>query len=103
MNPDNSRTPYAWAGRPCPAGGLRRHIAWRLKPRLGNAKSACADSKIGGAGRVTWSGRAWAAEPCRDLLDNRVRGIHFYRLNRSTATREVYASLGLNDFGGLDL
>jgi methylenetetrahydrofolate reductase (NADPH) len=42
-------------------------------------------------------GVQWAAEQCRDLLDNRARGIHFYTLNRSTATREVYASLGGKD------
>jgi methylenetetrahydrofolate reductase (NADPH) len=39
----------------------------------------------------------WATEQCRDLLDNQVRGIHFYTLNRSTATREIYASLGVKD------
>ena len=31
------------------------------------------------------------------VLDNKVRGIHFYTLNRSTATREIYASLGVKD------
>jgi methylenetetrahydrofolate reductase (NADPH) len=43
----------------------------------------------------------WATEQCRDLLDHRVAGIHFYTLNRSTATREVYASLGVEDSEGL--
>lgn len=42
-------------------------------------------------------GVQWAAEQCRDLLDNRTRGIHFYTLNRSSATREIYASLGVKD------
>ena len=37
------------------------------------------------------------AEQCRDLLDHEVRGIHFYTLNRSTAAREIYASLGVKD------
>lgn len=42
-------------------------------------------------------GVQWAAEQCRDLLDNNARGIHLYTLNRSTATREIYASLGVKD------
>jgi methylenetetrahydrofolate reductase (NADPH) len=39
----------------------------------------------------------WATEQCRDLLDHRVRGIHFYTLNKSDATRQIYMSLGLRD------
>jgi len=39
----------------------------------------------------------WATEQCRDLLDNEVDGIHFYTLNKSTATREIYKSLGVKD------
>jgi len=39
----------------------------------------------------------WATEQCRDLLDHSVAGIHFYTLNRSTATREIYATLGVRD------
>lgn len=42
-------------------------------------------------------GLHWASEQCRDLLDHRVRGIHFYTLNSSTATREIYANLGVKD------
>jgi methylenetetrahydrofolate reductase (NADPH) len=42
-------------------------------------------------------GLHWATEQCRDLLDHQVRGIHFYTLNKSDATRRIYKSLGLRD------
>lgn len=47
-------------------------------------------------------GIQWTTEQCRDLLDHRVRGIHFYTLNRSRATREIYANLGVKDSRGLE-
>ncbi len=37
----------------------------------------------------------WASEQVRDLIDNKVRGIHFYTLNKSTATKTIYESVGL--------
>jgi methylenetetrahydrofolate reductase (NADPH) len=43
------------------------------------------------------AGVTWATEQCLDLLDNDVRGIHFYTLNKSDATRQIYANLGVTD------
>jgi methylenetetrahydrofolate reductase (NADPH) len=65
----------------------------RFPARLLRAIARCA----GDEEYVKRVGVQWATEQCRDLLDNRVRGIHFYTLNRSTATREIYASLGVKD------
>ncbi|HUO09854.1 MAG TPA: methylenetetrahydrofolate reductase [NAD(P)H] [Phycisphaerae bacterium] len=49
----------------------------------------------GDAESVKRVGIHWATEQCRDLLDNHVRGIHFYTLNHSHATREIYKTLGM--------
>ena len=48
------------------------------------------------ADAVAKIGTSWAAEQCADLLDNQVRGIHFFTMNKSTATEDIYSSLGVS-------
>jgi len=38
----------------------------------------------------------YASEQCADLLHHDVAGIHFYTLNKSQATREIFRNLGLS-------
>jgi methylenetetrahydrofolate reductase (NADPH) len=66
----------------------------RMPAKLLKAVSRCAADDDAAVAAV---GTHWATEQCRDLLDNGVRGIHFYTLNRSDATRQVYRNLGVAD------
>jgi methylenetetrahydrofolate reductase (NADPH) len=43
----------------------------------------------------------WATEQCRDLIDQGVAGIHFYTLNQSESTKEIFSSLGARDTSAL--
>lgn len=45
----------------------------------------------------------WATEQVRDLIDNDVRGIHFYTLNNSQETLKIYESLGVRNSAGLSI
>jgi methylenetetrahydrofolate reductase (NADPH) len=53
-----------------------------------------ADTK-GGAEAVRRVGVGIATELCEKLLTTGAPGLHFYTLNRSSATREIYTTLGL--------
>jgi methylenetetrahydrofolate reductase (NADPH) len=68
----------------------------RFPARLLKAVDRCDDEES-----VNRVGVHWATEQCRDLLDNGVRGIHFYTLNRSDATRQIYQNLGVKDSAAL--
>jgi methylenetetrahydrofolate reductase (NADPH) len=76
--------------------GMRRMasmIGARIPAKLLRALERTADDPEA----VKRVGVHWATEQCRDLLDNEIRGIHFYTLNKSDATRQIYQALGLRD------
>lgn len=79
------------------ASGMKRMaelaLGARFPARLLKAVARCGDD----AAAVQRVGIHWATEQCRDLLDNGVAGIHFYTLNKSDATRQIYQNLGVRD------
>jgi methylenetetrahydrofolate reductase (NADPH) len=66
------------------AGGT--HFPARLQKALARAEDD---------DHVEKAGIHWATEQVRDLIDNNVRGVHFYTLNKSRATLTIYDSLGV--------
>ena len=79
------------------ASGMRRMAELAAGARY-PAKLMRALQRCGGdEAAVQRVGVHYATEQCRDLLEHGVDGIHFYTLNKSHATREIYASLGIRD------
>ncbi len=65
----------------------------RFPAKLIRAVERCGTDDVA----VNRVGVHWATEQCLDLLENKVRGIHFYTLNKSDATRQIYENLGVKD------
>jgi methylenetetrahydrofolate reductase (NADPH) len=80
--------------------GMLRIAELALGARI-PAKLLRAVNRAGDDEAVKKVGVHWATEQCRDLLDNSVRGIHFYTLNRSDATRQIYENLGVKNSAAL--
>ena len=85
--------------------GIMPVTALRSVPRMaemGAALPAWAVARLeeasarGGDDAVRREGVAMATELCEKLLEGGAPGLHFYTLNRSSATREIYAALGLS-------
>jgi methylenetetrahydrofolate reductase (NADPH) len=106
-----------WSER-CDLAGIRAPILAGVMPVLSTANlermaelAACTQipaklmralQRCGGdAEGVERVGIHWATQQCLELLDHGVRGIHFYTLNRSAATREIFRNLGLKTAASL--
>ncbi len=85
--------------------GIMPVTALRSVPRMAEMGAALPDWAVarleeaaarGGDEAVRQAGVAMATELCEKLLDAGAPGLHFYTLNRSSATREIYAALGLS-------
>jgi methylenetetrahydrofolate reductase (NADH) len=59
-----------------------------IPARLSNALDRCSTPE-----EVHQLGVEWAVDQCQELLAERVAGLHFYTLNRSSSTQEIIAAL----------
>ncbi len=77
--------------------GMRRMAELALGARYPAPLMRALNRTDGSNESVRRVGVHWATEQCRDLLDHKVAGVHLYTLNKSTATREIYKTLGVKD------
>jgi len=75
--------------------GLNRMAELALGARF-PAKLLRAVQRAEGNEAVEKVGVHWATEQVFDLYDHNVKGIHFYTLNRSSATLKIYETLGMS-------
>ena len=94
----------AWLQTPTvPGCGRLASVAVRYSTEPQDLEKADGEALVKAVGRCSDDksmarvGIHWATEQCRDLLDHKVRGIHFYTLNKSDATRQIYKNLGVKD------
>ncbi len=77
------------------ASGMRRMAdlagGARFPAKLLKLIASCGEDEAA----VQRAGIEYATEQCAGLLSNKVDGIHFYTLNKSMATQEIYTGLGL--------
>jgi methylenetetrahydrofolate reductase (NADPH) len=64
----------------------------RIPARLLKLVAACGDDEAA----VQQAGIDYATDQCDGLLKSGVDGIHFYTLNKSRATRDIFSNLGIN-------
>lgn len=81
--------------------GMRRMAELAAGARFPARLLRALERANGHAEAVEKVGIHYAAEQCAGLLDEKVDGIHFYTLNKSRATREIYASLGMSPATGV--
>jgi methylenetetrahydrofolate reductase (NADPH) len=76
--------------------GMKRMAELALGARIPAALQRRVLAHAGDDAAIERIGIEWATEQCRDLLAHAVKGIHFYTLNKSGATLQIYRSLGLS-------
>ena len=72
-------------------------LGTRIPAKLQRALQRAEDDRY-----VEKVGIHWATQQVHELIDNGVRGVHFYTLNQSKATREIYASIGISSSTSLN-